>query len=45
MRKFMLVLFIGLVLALNVYGIANEIKAEIEQMEAENEIATDVYME
>lgn len=45
MRKFILVLFIGMVLAMDIYGVVNDILAEIAIKEAKEEVATVVYME
>lgn len=45
MKKFLLVIFIGMVLAINIYGFAMDIMSQIEQEKAESEVATVVYME
>lgn len=45
MKKFILVLFIGMVLAMNLYAIANDIMKAINKAEVENEVATVVYVE
>lgn len=45
MKKFILVVFIGMVLSINLYGIVTDIIATIEEIERDNEVATVVYME
>lgn len=47
MKKFLLVTFIGVVLAINVYGIVTDILAEINAKEIDplEGVATVVYME
>lgn len=45
MRKFLLVVLIGMVLAMDIYGIANEIIAKLEVENAKNDVATVVYVE
>ena len=43
MRKFLLVVLIAMVLAMNLYAIANELISQKEIKEAEKEVATTVY--
>lgn len=43
MRKFLLVVFIGMVLAINLYGFVNEIMSKISVENAKDEVATVVY--
>lgn len=45
MKKFILVVFIGMVLALNVYGLATDLVQSINEAKAESEVATVVYVE
>ena len=46
MRKFILVLFVGLVLALNLYGIVNEcVIKELKEVNHIEETTIKVYME
>ena len=46
MRKFLLVTLIGMVLAINLYGIVNELmKDEIQEVDHIKETTTIVYME
>lgn len=45
MKKLLLVLFVGMVLAINVYGIVKEISIEKEIQNAKDEVATIVYVE
>jgi hypothetical protein len=45
MRKFLLVVLIGMVLAMDVYGIVDEISKEKEIQDAKDEVATVVYEE
>ena len=45
MRKFWLVVLIGMVLAMDIYGIVKEINAKVEMQKAKDEVATVVYME
>lgn len=43
MRKFLLVVFIGMVLAINLYGFVNEIISKISVEDVKDEVATVVY--
>ena len=45
MRKLLVVLLIGMVLAMDVYGIVKEISIEKEIQDAKDEVATVVYVE
>jgi hypothetical protein len=46
MKKFLLVVFIGAALALNVYGIVNEIMTEdVQEIDHIEETTVTVYME
>lgn len=45
MKKFILVVFIGMVLAINLYGFASDFAKMLEEAERAEEIATVVYME
>ena len=46
MKKFILVLFIGMALAMNVYGIVNEIMIdEVQEINHIEETTTTVYVE
>jgi hypothetical protein len=45
MRKFWLVLLIGMVLTMDIYGLAKEFNAKLEMQKAKDEVATVVYME
>lgn len=45
MKKLILVLFVGMVLAINVYGIITDIIEAIQEAEAESQVATVVYVE
>lgn len=45
MKKLLLVVFVSLVLAIDAYGIANDIIDHIETEKAESEVATVVYVE
>lgn len=46
MRKFLLVTLIGMVLAINLYGIVNELmKDDIQEVDHIKETTTIVYME
>lgn len=43
MRKFLLVAFIGMVLAINLYGCVTEIMSKVEVDDAKDEVGTVVY--
>lgn len=43
MRKFLLVVFIGMVLAINLYGCVTEIMSKVEVDDAKDEVGTVVY--
>ena len=45
MRKFLLVVLIGMVLAIDVFGLAKEHLIEKEMQDQKDEVATVVYME
>lgn len=46
MKKFLLVIMMGLVLAMNIYGIANQImNDEVKEVDHIEETTTTVYME
>lgn len=46
MKKFILVVFIGIVLAINLYGIVNKIMTEpVKEIDHISETTTIVYME
>lgn len=46
MKKFLLVIFIGMVLAINLYGIVNKLMVdEIEEVDHISETTTMVYVE
>ena len=46
MKKFLLVVFIGIVLALNLYGIVNSLMVEeVHEIDHVGETTTTVYME
>lgn len=45
MRKLLVVLLIGMVLAMDLYGIAKEISIEKQIQDAKDEVATVVYVE
>ena len=45
MKKLLLVLLIGMVLAMDVYGIVKEISIAKEIQDAKDEVATVVYVE
>lgn len=45
MKKFLLVVLIGMVLAMNVYGLVKEYSIEKDIQDAKDEVATVVYME
>ena len=47
MKKFLLVLFVGLVLAINIYGIVNKfmVNEEVEEIDHIAETTVTVYME
>lgn len=43
MRKFLLVVFIGMVLAINLYGCVTEIMNKVQVDDAKDEVGTVVY--
>ena len=46
MKKFLLVIFIGMVLAINLYGIVNKLMAdEVKEVDHISETTTMVYVE
>ena len=45
MKKFLLVVLIGMVLAMDVYGLVKEFNVEKEIQDAKDEVATVVYEE
>lgn len=45
MKKFLLVVFIGMVLAINLYGFATDIIKAFEEVEEDNQVGTVVYVE
>lgn len=45
MKKFLLVTFIGIVLAINLYGITTNVIEMIKEHQRDNNVATIVYME
>ena len=46
MKKFLLVVFIGMVLAINLYGVVNKLMTdEVKEIDHIGETATIVYME
>lgn len=45
MRKALLVIMVGMVLVMDIYGIINEIIAKIEENNAKNDVGIVVYVE
>ena len=45
MKKFLLVVLVGIVLAMDVYGFVNDYMNELKEVDHINETTTTVYME